>query len=114
MSKNKHKVNRELFTDVIKRGGRTSTSFFLIRYNNEDNNKDFKFTIVIPKKIENKAVNRNSSKRRVYHAIKEVARQIEKPLKKYTVIFFTKCSLKKISFGSIKEDVEKALSKLNS
>ncbi len=104
----KHKIGRELFAEVMKTGGRLSTPLFLVRYKkNLGDQKFFRCSVVVSKKVTSKAVDRNNFKRRAYYVVGEAIKNTPTPLDLCTVIFFVKCNLKKVSLSDLKADVSK-------
>lgn len=67
-----------------------------------------KFACVISKKKIKTAVGRNSIKRKVLTAIREVA-----PKKQHSVIFYIKAIPKETSYSQIKEEISKAFDTLH-
>ena len=70
-----------------------------------------KFSVVVSKKISNKATKRNNTKRRVYHAIRELLKENEisgLP----AIIFFVKTDLEKLDFKRLKLAVEEVFKKI--
>ena len=109
MLRSSHRVGRESFAEVMKGGYKISTPLFLVRYI-KNNDRTFRCSAVVSKKIEKTAVNRNNFRRRVYHAVHEIIKDGPFP-KAHTVIFFARVSLKKISFESLKSEIKDILGK---
>lgn len=71
MFKKSYKLNTSLFKEVFSFGKTYKTPFFLIK-SKENNIKHSRFSVVVSKKVVQKAHQRNQIKRRMYHALKQV------------------------------------------
>lgn len=114
MFKKKYRVGREAFAEVMKGGVRTSTPLFLIKYMRNKEEKDPpKYAVVVSKKIEKLAVNRNNFRRRTYYAIREIAKETIIQGKTYTILFFLRSSLRDVVFYNLKEDIRKVFREIS-
>lgn len=108
MFKRAQRVDRKLFAKLMKEGNKISSShFFIVRYKKNEHKKGLKFSVVVSKKIESQAVNRNNVRRRVYHAIHDALGDPPTSLEMYDIIFFIKLNLKKINFETLKLEINK-------
>ena len=115
MFSKKYGIRRKHFIETMRGGNEISTPVFLVKYKkNSKIETTFKYSVVVSKKVANKAVNRNNFRRRVRHAINEVIKNNLSKLQIYTVIFFIKSDIKKINYDDLKINVRKVFDRITS
>ena len=110
MLERKYRVGREHFAEVMKGGIKISTLLFFVRYKRDTKAKNFKYAVVVSKKVARNAVDRNNFKRRVYSVVEQSLNSSKSLLGPHTAIFFIKSSLKKITPPNLKTEVDKVFS----
>ena len=106
MLKKNHKLKREDFDIVFKKGKISHTSLFSIRAMPTKTWDECAFSVVISKKRAKQAVLRNKNKRRVYNALNKVLKEVKSPKKG---IISLKKDLTNISFQEIQAELKKTL-----
>lgn len=98
MISKRKKISRTLFSEVFSFGKNKNTEYFRVKIKKSDSPK---FSIVVPKKVLKKAVDRNKFKRIFYNTIKDL--DFETGINEY--IFFTQKSAKGKTDDEIKKDI---------
>ncbi len=107
MIPSKRKVGKHLFKAVLSKNRSFHSDHFNLKISNIGKNKA-KFSVVVSKKVEKTAVNRNLTKRRVYG----VCRPLIKDVVSGTVgVFFVKKSVVGIPFNDLELEVKNLISK---
>jgi ribonuclease P protein component len=101
MFKKSYRLNTSTFKEVFNFGKTTKNQFFLIKIK-ENNLTHSRFSVVVSKKIEKKAVRRNYLKRKIYHALKEVF--VEYPVADY--IFILNSSIKDLQYKDLVKNLK--------
>lgn len=96
MFKKQYRLNTSGFKEVFNFGKTIKTSLFLVKFK-ENTEKQARFSVVVSKKITKKALERNYLKRRFYHALKEVF----KNLPKNDYIFILSSEIKDIQYKEL-------------
>lgn len=99
MSKRFQKVNRALFSAILKQGRVYHTSCLSLKIFYAPNQQKSMFSFVISRKVMKSATKRNLLKRQGRHIIRE---KIKKP---YVGIFFIKKGADTLSFEELKEKI---------
>lgn len=100
LSKSK-RLSKLQFDDVFKKGRVFHSPLFVIRVLSES--KDIRFSAVSSKKVDNTAVKRNSSRRKIYNTTRVLSRNVTKPV---WVLIFAKKSLKDIPQDEVVTDLK--------
>jgi len=108
----KQRLNRRSFEEILKKGKilHSDCNYFYSRYV-LDKNKPTKFSIVVPKKIEKKAILRHQTKRIISKLLKEIEEKGSFPAGSY--IFFSKNKIKEISPDILREDLLGMIKKIS-
>jgi len=106
MFSKKSRLSKEAFSETFESGTKTSNRFFTLIY------KGFldhpaKFAVVVPKKVEQKAVGRNTLRRRTYAALRALPHQP----KTGVFIFLAKKDAQTLSFSERKDVLQELLEK---
>lgn len=101
----KHRINKEIFGEILKRGKIFSSDHLYIKILSFPE-KYSVFAFVVSSKISKKAVERNKIKRRARHIIKKIMPKIEKGL---GVIFFFKKGVERITFSELEKEINDIL-----
>jgi ribonuclease P protein component len=83
MFRKSYKLNTSLFKEVFNFGKTIKTPFFLIKTKN-NSLKHSRFAVVVSKKISKKAFERNYLKRKTFHALQEINKNL--PISDYILI----------------------------
>ncbi len=81
MLKKNNKLSRKDFTTVFDKRKVHPSLHFTLRVLPVDSWDEFGVAVVVSKKIESSAVDRNKAKRRVYYALKVLSEDLEKPFR---------------------------------
>lgn len=104
----KHRINKELFTEIIKAGKSVSSANLSLKI--QPIPIDYSaFSFVVSSKVAKKAVERNKIKRRARHIIRKMLAETEKGL---GIIIFFKPGSKKMSFQELEEEIKKLFKKV--
>ncbi|HQL11493.1 MAG TPA: ribonuclease P protein component [bacterium] len=110
MLKKKYRVKKiKEFKEIIKNGNYTGANEFYIKF--IPNNLNYsKVSVVVPSKIEKRAVKRNRIKRQM----SEIIRLIYKNIKPgFNIVFFCKSPILKMPYELMKQKIDKILSDAN-
>ncbi len=97
----KHRINKEIFEKIIKRGKIFSSDHFYVKTLPLPG-KNSVFTFVVSSKVSKKAVERNKIKRRARHIIKKMMPKVENGL---GMIFFFKKGAEKMVFSELEKEI---------
>lgn len=97
----KHRINKELFTEIIKAGKSVSSDDLSLKIRPIPADCSA-FAFVVSSRVAKKAVERNKLKRRVRHIIRKVLPEIKRGLG--IIIFFKKGS-EKLSFQELEKEI---------
>ncbi|MEN9921434.1 MAG: Ribonuclease [Candidatus Parcubacteria bacterium] len=75
MFKKSYRLNTSLFKEVFNFGNTIKNNYFLIKIKKNEL-KHSRFSIVVSKKVAKKAHERNYLKRKVFHALKEIYKEM--------------------------------------
>jgi len=106
MLKKNHRLKRIYFEEIFKSGKILHSPNFIIRVLPAKSWDDVAFSVVVSKKVVQRAVLRNSNKRRVYNSLKIALESLEKPYKGAIVL---KKDIRNISPKSISDELLKTL-----
>ena len=111
MLSSKRRVQKGLFSSVLKDGKSLNFPTFSIKYayNPELIKKESLFSIVVSKKITKTAVLRNKIRRQAYSVLKDLFPEIKK---NYIVTFFLRDSIIGVSFDQLRISITDALKKI--
>jgi ribonuclease P protein component len=98
MFKKGETINSREFKIIQKKGKKSFTHFF----RGIINGNLFKITVVVPKKIYKKRVQRNTQKRRLTHALKNIS-----DLPNKNIIIFVQKDISKLSFIELQNSLSK-------
>lgn len=100
----KFRVPRQIIAPILRKGEEFRTELFIVRY--FENNEQFsRYRVIISKKIEKEAVDRNKLRRQVYEAIRTTATGS----KNRDMILIPKKKITTATFAQIKEDITSKL-----
>lgn len=100
MISQKHRLNKALFEEVLKKGRNLNLGLFSVRVLHSPDSQDVvcRLAVVVPKSIVKKSTDRNRIKRQVYESL----RLIYPLLPKSWIILFVKKEILKAGFEEIK------------
>lgn len=98
----KHRINKELFTEIIKAGKSFSSDNLSLKIRQIPTDCSA-FTFVVSSKVAKKAVERNKLKRRARHIIRKMLAEIKKGL---GIIIFFKPGSEKFNFQELEEAIK--------
>lgn len=101
MLSKKHKINKKLFEEILKKGKIFSSDYLHIKTLSIPE-KHSVFAFVVSFKVTKKAVERNKLKRRARHIIKKILPKIKKGL---GVIIFFKKGVEKMTFPELEKEI---------
>jgi len=104
----KNRLPKLLFGLVFKKNKAVFSDHLFLKYFLPTNNKEVRFSVVIPKTIMKKATKRNKTKRQIYSIIQKEIKKIKPP---YFGVFLLKKGATTPSFGQIKTEVVTLLRK---
>lgn len=97
----KHRINKKLFEEILKKGKIFSSDYLYIK-TLPISEKHSAFTFVVSSKVAKRAVERNKLKRRARHIVKKILPKIEKGL---GVIIFFKKGVEKMTFSELEKEI---------
>ncbi|MBD3330654.1 ribonuclease P protein component [Candidatus Peregrinibacteria bacterium] len=98
-----HRIKREKIPYILKKGESYKTKLFIVRKMN--NEEDFcRFSVIISRKISNKAVTRNKIKRRIYEAVRLKLKKFT-PSKGSDIVLIPKKAILDADYSAIAEDI---------
>ena len=103
MLRSNNKLTRNDFTTVFESSKVYSSSHFTFRFVKASSWDEFGVAVVVSKKIESSAVNRNKVKRRAYYALKVLSEDIKQPFKG---IFVVKKSIRNMDFYDLELELQ--------
>lgn len=108
MLSKRNRLGSEFFKNLFKKGVIVDSQYFSIKYV-KGNKEDFKISIIVPKKVSLKAVERNLLKRRFLSIVLE-----EKSLliKGFSYVFYLKKGVDSISRDAIKTNIIEKIRKI--
>lgn len=106
MLKKNNKLSRSDFTTVFGTRKVHSSLHFTFRFIKVDSFDDFGVSVVVSKKVENSAVDRNKAKRRAYYALKVLSGDFKTPFKG---IFVMKKSILSMDFYNLQTELEELI-----
>ena len=109
MLKKNNKLSRTDFTTVFEKNKAYSSSHFILKALEVNSWDNFGVSVVVSKKVENSAVNRNKTKRRVYYALKVLSDKFKKPFKG---VFVLKKSVLKMNFKDLEKELQDLVEKV--
>ena len=108
MLKKNHKLSRSDFTTVFETRKVHSSLHFTFRFVPVDSWDEFGVSVVVSKKVESGAVDRNKAKRRAYYALKVLSEDFKKPFKG---IFVMKKSVISMDFYDLQTELQTLVEK---
>ena len=100
------RISTQLFKEIIQKGGFSHGDLFILRILKRKGIS--RFSVVVPKKVTNKAVLRGRIRRQIYSVIRKLWPRINKD---FLVIIIMKEGSEKISFNEISKEIEKGFVK---
>lgn len=95
----KFRTPREKIDYILNKGLSLVSRFFIVRYEQNELNHS-RYRVIVSRKIDPGAVNRNKLRRQIYEAIRLIPANTDTATKNFDIIFIPK---KKISESSYKE-----------
>lgn len=105
-----HRVPRAIFSTVIRRGNGAHSAHFSLKTLTVDDSKPARFSFVISKKVDKRAVKRNLMRRRLSAVIAELLPSLPAGI---VGIFFAKPRSQALAFKDIEEEIRFLVKKLN-
>lgn len=106
MLKKNHKLSRNDFTTVFKKNKVHSSLHFTLRVIKVNSWDEFGVSVVVSKKVEASAVDRNKAKRRTYYALKVLSGDFREPFKG---VFVMKKSVIGVDFYNLETELDKLI-----
>lgn len=97
------RLTKKEFTEAFKNNTRTQTQFFTVLHSKSDSPK---FSVVVSKKIQKNAIERNKTRRRVYSVIRDLEIHTQS---NGTYILLVKKPVLSLSYAMLKGEIEKTL-----
>jgi len=98
------KINTQLFKEILNKGKVRHFDYFSVKFLKSPLKEESKFTFVISKKVEKKAVLRNKLKRKAFNIINNNYKNLPSSI---NIIFFFKKEVKKLKFEVLKKEILK-------
>jgi ribonuclease P protein component len=103
MLKKNHKLLRSDFTTVFEKRKVFSSSHFTLRALKVASWDEFGVSVVVSKKVEGKAVDRNKAKRRTYYALKVLSEDFKSP---FRGVFVMRKSVAQMDFYDLQTELQ--------
>ena len=105
MLKRAERIGRDMFAEISKGGMKIATPLFFVKFRKAfPNQSKTRYSVVISKKVEKLAVDRNQSRRRVYAVLGE----FDSPVVFNAILFF-RTSISKISSADLRMEIKKII-----